>query len=77
MEHPKVRVHLEKPETKLRVVVCGETTCGKTSIVRKFTDESSYHNVDSTIGASFSKKIIEIEGRRIRFEIWVQKLRKF
>ena len=42
-----------------KVVVIGDKNVGKTSLVNRYTEDKFSDQVDSTIGAYFSSKVIE------------------
>ena len=43
-----------------KVVIIGEKGVGKTSLVQRYTDDKFSENVDTTIGAQFNTKIVEL-----------------
>jgi Ras-related protein Rab-2A len=53
-----------------KCIIVGDTGVGKSSILLQFTDGkfTDYH--DLTIGVEFGTKIIDIDSRAIRIEIW-------
>lgn len=53
-----------------KLVLLGESGVGKTSIVNRLLNKSFDGFQESTIGAAFSTKQIDIEEQKIRFEIW-------
>ena len=53
-----------------KVVLLGETAVGKTSLATQFVNKTYSRFQDSTIGAAFLSKQVEVDGRQIRFEIW-------
>ncbi|XP_062511964.1 ras-related protein Rab-13-like [Corticium candelabrum] len=55
-----------------KIVVIGEQNAGKTSIIRRFTENEfipSHSNV-ATVGVDFKRKIVEIDGLRIMLHLW-------
>jgi GTPase SAR1 family protein len=44
-----------------KVVIIGDKSVGKTSIVRRYLDNTFTTGVESTIGAQFTSKVLEIE----------------
>ncbi|MHA2603071.1 MAG: Rab family GTPase [Candidatus Thorarchaeota archaeon SMTZ1-83] len=62
-------------EFKFRVVLLGEATVGKTSLIRRFTENSFDEEYKQTIGTTFASKDVSVtdkEGdtRQIRLIIW-------
>eukprot|EP01071_Lankesteria_metandrocarpae_P003959 Lankesteria_metandrocarpae@DN3282_c1_g1_i2.p1 len=53
-----------------KVVLLGEASVGKTSIVSRFSNDSFSDATDTTIGAAFCPHTIEVDGKPIKFEIW-------
>ena len=55
-----------------KVVLLGETTVGKTSIISRFVDDSFDPNCITSLGASFISKEIYIAEfkKKIKFDIW-------
>ena len=53
-----------------KVVLLGDSAVGKTSLATQFVSKTYSKFQDSTIGAAFLSKQVEVDGRQIRFEIW-------
>jgi len=54
-----------------KIVLLGAPSCGKTSLVNRFAHDRFSANSESTIGAIFLSKIINIDGQKpIKIEIW-------
>jgi len=43
-----------------KVVIIGEKGVGKTSLVQRYTEDKFSENIDTTIGAQFNTKIVEL-----------------
>lgn len=56
--------------SNIKVVLLGNARVGKTSLRKVYLGESFKNNYLATIGADFSMKQIEIDGKDIRFQIW-------
>ena len=56
----------------LKTVLVGETSVGKTSIIKQFTKNIFDPEVSSSIGSQYSSKIINIKkfGKNIKFDLW-------
>ena len=61
-----------EPDIIFKVVVLGESSVGKTSIINKYTrgPEISIDKFDPTIAASFQVKTISKDGKTIELDLW-------
>jgi Ras-related protein Rab-39B len=58
-------------EYQFRLIVIGDSTVGKSSLLRCFCDGKFYNESDPTVGVDFYARIIEIKpGVRIKLQIW-------
>ena len=53
-----------------KVVMLGASSTGKTSIVNKFAHNRFSQTSESTIGAAFVSKILQIGSKEVKLEIW-------
>ena len=53
-----------------KIVVVGDTSVGKSSLIHRFINRNELSTPNSTIGASFSSSIININNENIRLNIW-------
>lgn len=53
-----------------KVVVVGNSSVGKTSVLKRETDDSFEDSTTSTLGASFASKVIEIDEKEVHLQIW-------
>lgn len=53
-----------------KMVFLGESAVGKTSIVLRFSKKGFSEFQESTIGAAFQAKEIQVDDTKIRYEIW-------
>jgi small GTP-binding protein len=53
-----------------KVIVIGNSSVGKTSIVNRFVGDRFDPNYKATISADFQTKILEIRGNEIRLQMW-------
>ena len=56
--------------TKIKLVVLGNSGVGKTSIINQYLTKEFKIDINSTIGASFNKKQIKIKDKFYDLEIW-------
>ncbi|KAF0976002.1 hypothetical protein FDP41_004357 [Naegleria fowleri] len=55
---------------KFKLVVLGESSVGKTSLVIRLDKNCFFQYQESTIGAAFSTQFITVGDRVIKFEVW-------
>ena len=55
---------------QFRLILLGESTVGKSSILHHFKEGIYYPYIVATLGVDFCAKLIEVHGRRIRLELW-------
>ena len=51
----------QKDLLTLKIVVIGDKSVGKTSLVRRYTENHFSFMTESTIGTQFASKILEVE----------------
>lgn len=55
----------------LKILVIGNSKCGKTSIIRRYTNDSFTEDYNITIGADYTQKVVEGgSGEQIRLQLW-------
>ena len=55
----------------LKIVLIGESGVGKTSIIQQFVDQMFQNDQQSTIGGTFSTKIVKCgNGKILKLELW-------
>ena len=57
-------------DEKLKLMVIGETRVGKTSLIKKYTRDVFGGTYLTTVGIDFQEKIVKIEGKSIKLQIW-------
>lgn len=55
---------------KFRVVLLGEASVGKTSLLRRYTEDVFEEEYKQTIGATFANKDVQFDDRKVRLNIW-------
>lgn len=53
-----------------KVVLLGDASVGKSSIVMRFVNNRFSQNAEATVGAAFSTQSIEVDEETVKFEIW-------
>ena len=54
----------------LKVVVLGDAKAGKSSLVRRFAEDTFSEEYVETLAVAFKTKIIELNEKRIKLQIW-------
>ena len=54
----------------IKIALIGDSGVGKTSIALRYTSNEFNENYNSTGGASYSVKIIKINGKTVQLDIW-------
>ncbi|KAG8457653.1 hypothetical protein KFE25_002317 [Diacronema lutheri] len=57
-------------DLQIKLMMIGDTTVGKTSLLLRFADDDFNESVLATIGIDFKIKTMEIDGRRVKLQIW-------
>lgn len=54
----------------LKFIIIGESSTGKTCILRRFLEDNFKEDTLHTIGVEFGTKIIQIGGKSLKLQIW-------
>jgi Ras-related protein Rab-1A len=54
----------------VKLVIIGDSGVGKSSLLLRFSDDQFVENYMATIGVDFRFKTLNIDGRRVKFQIW-------
>lgn len=54
----------------VKVVIIGDSSVGKTNILLRFTDDIFRASHTSTIGVDFKIKVVNVQGTKIKLQIW-------
>ncbi|EDO32176.1 predicted protein [Nematostella vectensis] len=56
---------------QFRIILIGDSTVGKSSLLRQFTEGQFFENSDPTVGVDFHVRVLELKGDvRIKLQIW-------
>eukprot|EP00927_Polykrikos_kofoidii_P082516 TRINITY_DN8226_c0_g2_i1.p1 TRINITY_DN8226_c0_g2~~TRINITY_DN8226_c0_g2_i1.p1 ORF type:complete len:281 (+),score=46.46 TRINITY_DN8226_c0_g2_i1:113-844(+) len=58
------------PRKGFKIVLLGDASVGKSSILLRFLQNKFSDGIETTVGAAFSTKTIESRNRQVKFEIW-------
>ena len=61
---------MEQDNYAAKIVLLGSNSVGKSQIVNCIINHEFAEEIEPTIGASFSSKRLEIDGKKIQLEIW-------
>lgn len=62
---------------QFRIILIGDSTVGKSSLLRQFTEGQFFENSDPTVGVDFHVRVIELKGKeRISLSFWGQFVRR-
>ena len=53
-----------------KVVLLGDTSVGKTSLLNRIINDSFEDSVASTVGASYSYRSVDVDDVEVKFQIW-------
>ena len=56
--------------TTLKILIIGESSVGKSSLLLRFVDDKFDAEQPATIGVDFKVKTVEIDGNRVKLAIW-------
>ncbi|VDN96664.1 unnamed protein product [Rodentolepis nana] len=57
-------------EYLFKFLIIGNASTGKTCILRRYTEQKFFPNIQHTIGAEFGSRIINVDGTQVKIQIW-------
>jgi len=57
-------------EIPVKLLLLGDSGVGKSSLMIRFADMKFDYNTISTVGIDFKEKLMEVDGRTVRLQIW-------
>ncbi|XP_072020367.1 ras-related protein Rab-8A-like [Amphiura filiformis] len=70
MEIVETRAVAQPDPTHVKLLILGDASVGKTSILVRFTNQYFDDNYLMTIGIDFKIRTIELDGKKIKLQIW-------
>ena len=58
------------PDFTFKLVLVGDSSVGKSNILYRFTKNEFFTNMKTTIGVEFASRLIDINKRKIKVQIW-------
>lgn len=55
---------------KVKIIIIGDSTCGKSSLLRQFVDKRFDPAQDMTIGVDLGFKTISLQSHRVKLQVW-------
>lgn len=55
---------------QFRLILVGESTVGKSSLLRQFTENRFLEYNDPTVGVDFHARVVEVDGHPIKLQLW-------
>ncbi|KAJ2358490.1 Golgi to endosome transport [Coemansia sp. RSA 2618] len=53
-----------------KFIVIGDMGCGKSSLLRQFTEGAFSEKTNHTIGVEFGTKVVDVDGERVKIQAW-------
>ncbi|KAJ2480889.1 Ras- protein Rab-14 [Coemansia sp. RSA 2131] len=53
-----------------KFIVIGDMGCGKSSLLRQFTEGAFSEKTNHTIGVEFGTKVVDVRGERVKIQAW-------
>jgi len=53
-----------------KIIIFGDSNSGKTTLVHRFLTNRFSEDISITLGVEFQIKIIEIDGEKVKLQIW-------
>ena len=55
---------------QIKLILLGDSGVGKSSIIKRYMEDSFEDNITSTLGSSFLEKTVNIKGKKVKIEVW-------
>ena len=55
---------------QFRLILIGDSTVGKSSLLRQFKEGAYFPDISLTVGVDFHARLIEVEGQPIKLQLW-------
>ncbi|KAJ8002895.1 hypothetical protein DPEC_G00163710 [Dallia pectoralis] len=58
------------PDCMFKIVLVGDSSVGKTSLLRRFSDDCFHPGSSATVGIDYSVKTITVDSRQVALQLW-------
>lgn len=56
---------------QFRIIMLGDSTVGKTSLLKRYTEDTFLHSINQTVGVDFYVRFLDVEpGVRVKLQFW-------
>ena len=55
---------------QIKLILLGDSGVGKSSIIKRYMEDSFEDNITSTLGSSFLEKTVNVKGKKVKIEVW-------
>ncbi|XP_033888165.3 EF-hand calcium-binding domain-containing protein 4B-like [Acipenser ruthenus] len=62
--------HITTPDRLFKVVLVGNSSVGKTSLLRRFCDDCFYPGTSATVGIDYSVKTVTVDNSQVALQMW-------
>ena len=60
----------DKYDHLLKILMIGDTSVGKSALMKRFAEDSFCENMNTTIGVDFKIRCLDMDGQRVKLQIW-------
>ncbi|KAJ1835640.1 Ras- protein Rab-14, partial [Coemansia sp. RSA 2703] len=53
-----------------KLIIIGDMGCGKSSLLRQFTEEAFSEKTNHTIGVEFGTRVVDVDGEKVKLQAW-------
>ncbi|XP_041110275.1 EF-hand calcium-binding domain-containing protein 4B [Polyodon spathula] len=62
--------HIATPDRVFKIVLVGNSSVGKTSLLRRFCDDCFYPGTSATVGIDYSVKTVTVDNSQVALQMW-------
>ena len=55
---------------QIKLILLGDSGVGKSSIIKRYMEDSFEDNITSTLGSSFLEKTVNVKGKKVKIDVW-------
>jgi len=55
---------------QIKLILLGDSGVGKSSIIKRYMEDSFEDYITSTLGSSFLEKTVNVKGKKVKIEVW-------